>query len=110
MIKRIGRQAYPKLFLASLLVGALFASFEGSATFAQIAPEEPVLIGGGGGGGGGGTGGGGRGDCKDTVIDGTNCAAAWCYYTIAGGPNTATCKYMRISGSGTCPQGISCTP
>ena len=47
MLKRIGRQAY-QLLLASLLVGAIFASFQGSATFAQILPEEPVLIGDGG--------------------------------------------------------------
>ena len=97
-----------QLLLISILVGAIFASFEGSATFAQITPEEPVLIGDGGGGGGGT--GGGKGDCKDTDIDGTRCQAIWCYYTIADGPYRATCKYWRLSGSGTCPVGISCKP
>ena len=96
-----------QLLLISILVGAIFGSLQGSATFAQIAPEQPVLDGGGSGGGGAG---GGRGDCKDSNIDGTYCAANYCYYTIAGGPSTATCKYLRISGSGTCPQGTSCTP
>ena len=110
MIKHIGKQGY-QLLLISILVGAIFGSLQGSATFAQIAPEEPVLTGGGdGGGGGGGGAGGGPGDCTDSIIGGTYCAATWCYYTIAGGPSTATCKYIRISGSGTCPQGKSCKP
>lgn len=110
MTKHIGKQGY-KLLLISILAGAIFASFESSATFAQITPEEPILEGGGSGGAGSGGGtNGGRGDCKDVQVDGTRCAAIWCYYTILGGPNTATCKYMRTSGSGTCPQNVSCKP
>ena len=44
MLKHIGKQGY-QLLLISILAGAIFASVEGSATFTQIAPEEPLLEG-----------------------------------------------------------------
>jgi hypothetical protein len=88
-----------QMLMASLLFGALAGAFSSSGTFTQTAFSQQY------------GGSGGQGDCKDQKPDMTTyCAVTWCYYTIAGGPSTATCKYMRIAGTGTCPTNISCRP
>jgi hypothetical protein len=85
-----------QMLLASVLFGALSGAFGSSGAFTQTAFSQSY--------------GGGTGDCKDWSSGGTYCAATWCYYTIAGGPSSATCKYMRIQGTGTCPTTTSCKP
>ena len=103
MIKRIGRQAY-QLLLASLLIGAIFVSFQGSATFAQIAPEEPVLDGGGSGGGGGG--GGGGTTCPDSDI----CGNFGCHPKSIIDP-TMVCSRYLLNGAppgSSCPSPVNC--
>jgi hypothetical protein len=85
-----------QMLLASILFGALSGAFGSSGAFTQTAFSQSY--------------GGGTGSCRDWYSGGTYCAASWCYYTIAGGPGSATCKYYRIQGFGDCPYGISCTP
>lgn len=85
-----------QLLLASILFGALSGAFGSSGAFTQTAFSQSY--------------GGGVGNCRDWSNGPTYCAATWCYYTIAGGPSSATCKYMRIQGTGDCPTGTSCTP
>jgi hypothetical protein len=93
----IRRLNFKKMLLASILFGALSGAFGSSGAFTQTAFSQSY--------------GGGTGNCRDQLVaGGTYCAATWCYYTIAGGPSSATCKYMRTQGTGTCPTGISCTP
>ena len=101
MIKRIGRQAY-QVLLASLLIGAIFVSFQGSATFAQIVPEEPVLIGDGGavGGGGGGK------ICPDVTI----CGNFGCHPKSIIDP-TMVCSRYLLDGAppgSSCPSPVNC--
>src|SRR5215510_3945939 len=96
MIKRISRQAF-HLLLASLLIGAIFASFQGSATFAQIVPEEPVLDGGGSGGSGAG---GGGVTCPDSDI----CGNFGCHAKSIADPTMVCSRYLL----NTAPPGSSC--
>lgn len=91
----IRRFNFRQLLLASILFGALSGAFGSSGAFTQTAFSQSY---------------GGVGNCRDYVSGDTRCNAIWCYYTIAGGSGSATCKYMKISGSGSCPTGVSCTP
>lgn len=100
MIKRIGRQAY-QLLLASLLIGAIFASFQGSAIFAQIVPEEPALDGGGSGGAGGGG--------KYTCPYPTGCATFGCHPKSIVDPIMICDTYPTMQGV-SCPSPINCKP
>jgi hypothetical protein len=98
MTKRIGRQAY-QLLLASLLLAAIFVSFQDSATFAQIAPEEPVLDRGGSGGGGGVT-------CPDSTI----CGNFGCHPKSIIDP-TMVCSRYLLNGAppgSSCPSPVNC--
>jgi hypothetical protein len=102
MIKRIGRQAY-QLLLALLLIGAIFASFQSSATFAQIVPEQPALDGGGSGAGGGG---GGGVTCPDTTI----CGNFGCHPKSIADP-TMVCSRYLLDGAppgSSCPSPVNC--
>lgn len=102
MLKRIGRQAY-QLLLASLLIGAIFLSFQGSATFAQIVPEEPVLDWGGGAVGGGG---GGPKLCPDSTI----CGNFGCNPKSMLDP-TMVCSRYLLNGAppgSSCPSPVNC--
>lgn len=103
MIKRIGRQAY-QLLLASLLIGAIFVSFQDPITFAQIVPEEPVLDGGGSGAGGGG---GSDGKlCPDVTI----CGNFGCHpKSIVD--QTMVCSRFLLDGAppgSSCPSPVNC--
>jgi hypothetical protein len=99
MIKRIGKQAY-QLLLASLLIGVLFAAFQGSATFAQIVPEEPVLVGG----GGGGVGGGGGKICPRLV----GCGDFGCHPKSIIDPTMICSRYKLSEGPFSCPSPVNC--
>jgi len=85
-----------QMLLASILFGALSGAFGSSGAFTQTAFSQSY--------------GGGVGNCKDRQVGDTYCAATWCYYTIAGGPSSATCKYNKLWGTQSCPTGVSCTP
>lgn len=100
MIKRIGRRAC-LLLLASLLVGAIFVSFQGSATFAQIAPEEPILVGDSGGGSGGGAG----ATCPDPLT----CGNFGCHPRSIADPTLMCSRYKLEGTSGSCPSPVPCT-
>lgn len=101
MIKRISRQAY-QLLLASLLIGAIFVSFQGSAAFAQIVPEEPVLDGGGGAVGGGGSG-------PKLCPDSQTCGNFGCHPKSIADPTMVCSRYkLDENAPGSCPSPVNC--
>ncbi len=84
-----------QMLVASILFGALSGAFGTSGAFTQTAFSQSY---------------GGTGTCRDKWVGSTYCSAFWCYYTIAGGPSSATCKYLITQGSGPCPDNDHCTP
>jgi hypothetical protein len=108
MIKLIGRRA-SLLLLASVLLGAIFGSFNNSATLAQHVPgpEEPILFEGSGGGGGGG--GGHYCSVSSVVVNGKTCTASGCRLYSNNYP-VFVCDYRGSNGSSSdCPPLEQCS-
>lgn len=97
------------LLLGSLLLGAMFGSFQGSPTKAQADPADEFFLYGGGEDGGGGGGGGGSWRCPITDIQtgDSGCRSTGCRKKCAD--CAWVCVFYNSQGSHLCPPLEQCT-